>query len=130
MALACRRFGGIHSADRIAPLITEINNDFNLDHSNVVATITDNGSNFIKAFKEYGVQPMAVSAEGEVVDDPDVEEDVAQFHEITSYLPSHERCASHTLNLLASTDFNKVLQTNKELYQRHNQVSTVDTCLS
>lgn len=122
VALACRRFSGSHSAERIAPLIAEINNDFNLDHSNVVATVTDNGSNFVKAFREHGVQPMAFSADGEVADDPDVEEDMPQFHEIGPYLPKHERCASHTLNLLATTDFNKILKENTELYQRHSQV--------
>lgn len=53
-AIACRRFFGIHSAERIADLLTDINASFGLDVEKLVATVTDNASNFAKAFREFG----------------------------------------------------------------------------
>lgn len=55
-ALACHRFTGTHSFDKIADLIHFLNIDFGLGEEKVVCTITDNGSNFVKAFKEFGIQ--------------------------------------------------------------------------
>ena len=54
-ALACRRFSGTHSYDRVAVLISEIHSSFGLSPSKITATVTDNASNFVKAFKEFGV---------------------------------------------------------------------------
>lgn len=55
-ALACRRFKGSHTYDRISDLINEIHLEFNLNPSKIIATVTDNGSNFVKAFKMFGVK--------------------------------------------------------------------------
>lgn len=55
-ALACRLFKGSHTYDKISDLINEINSEFNLSPTKIVATITDNGSNFVKAFKMFGVK--------------------------------------------------------------------------
>lgn len=55
VALACRRFKGTHSFDRITKLIGTINKEFKIPIDKIVYTITDNGSNFLKAFKEFGV---------------------------------------------------------------------------
>lgn len=54
-ALACRRFSGVHSAERIADMISDIHSEYGLSRSNVVATVTDNASNFAKAFRLFGV---------------------------------------------------------------------------
>ncbi|KAF9411119.1 hypothetical protein HW555_009981, partial [Spodoptera exigua] len=54
--LACRRFAGTHSYDRIALLLESIHNEFNLDCQKVLATVTDSKSNFVKAFKEFGLE--------------------------------------------------------------------------
>ncbi|CAH0563140.1 unnamed protein product [Brassicogethes aeneus] len=54
-ALACKRFEGTHSYDRIADILDEINKSFNLSANKIMATITDNGSNFVKCFKEFGL---------------------------------------------------------------------------
>ncbi len=74
-ALACKRFTGkvlilflifliyrsnlfciqgSHTYDKIASLINQIMDDFNL-HGKVTFIVTDNGSNFVKAFKEFAV---------------------------------------------------------------------------
>ncbi|KAL7286654.1 hypothetical protein TKK_0019149 [Trichogramma kaykai] len=58
-ALACRVFPGTHSYDRIAEQLDDINLSFGLDIEKVVATIADNGSNFVKAFKEFGMDNPA-----------------------------------------------------------------------
>ena len=40
---------GIHSFDKIADLMADIFSEFNLICDQVISTITDNGSNFVKA---------------------------------------------------------------------------------
>lgn len=55
-SLACRRIAGSHTFDKIANLIQSLNSEFGLTKDKIVCTITDNGSNFVKAFKEFGVQ--------------------------------------------------------------------------
>lgn len=54
-ALACRRFTGCHTYDSIATKLENIHSSFSIFHK-VTATVTDNGSNFVKAFKVY--QPL------------------------------------------------------------------------
>uniref|UniRef100_A0A3B4G6N1 BED-type domain-containing protein n=1 Tax=Pundamilia nyererei TaxID=303518 RepID=A0A3B4G6N1_9CICH len=55
----------------------------------VVATVTDNGSNFVKAFQIY--HPVTES------DDETEEEDDGQLS-----LPPHRRCALHTINIICT----------------------------
>lgn len=83
----------------------------------ITSTVTDNGSNFVKAFKRY--QPV------EEEDDEDDENEVT-FTDINDVLqnsggdddnevdvvitfPPHQRCAAHTLNLVSCTDVDKWL---------------------
>lgn len=54
-AIACRRFPGTHSYDRIAKMIEEIHQSLEINRDKVVATVTDNGSNFVKAFRCCGI---------------------------------------------------------------------------
>lgn len=112
VALACRRFVGSHTHDRIADHISDIHSSFSLEISKISHTVTDGASNFRKAFEEF--------QQGEP-DDME-EEDNAEFTDIHSvldagqqdsdsnvgetYLPKHLKCCSHTLNLIGSTDAN------------------------
>ena len=52
VALACKRFKGSLTFDVIAEKLFNIHSDFGLDHHNIDFTVTDNGSNFVKAFNE------------------------------------------------------------------------------
>lgn len=61
-ALACRRFKGRRTHDSIA---TELDNNFNSSYGishKITSTVTDNGSNFIKALKKY--QPVEEDESG------------------------------------------------------------------
>lgn len=53
-AIACRRFTGIDSYDRVADIIEDIHTSYGIS-TRVIATVTDNGSNFVKAFEEFGL---------------------------------------------------------------------------
>lgn len=55
-AIACRRFPGSHTFDRIATEVENIHDEFGLNAEKVIASVTDNASNFVKAFREFGVE--------------------------------------------------------------------------
>ncbi|KAI4461403.1 transposase-related [Holotrichia oblita] len=122
--LDARRFKGTHSYDRIAEILFDIFSDYGLKHEQLVSTITDNASNFVKAFTEFGV-PIKMFEE--IDDNSDLDDDVTetedenlQFIKVSDddinnnlenaiMLPNHLRCSSHTLNLLATTDFRNLI---------------------
>ncbi|KAI4463185.1 transposase-related [Holotrichia oblita] len=122
--LDARRFKGTHSYDRIAEILFDIFSDYGLKHEQLVSTITDNASNFVKAFTEFGV-PLKMFEE--IDDNSDLDDDVTetedenlQFIKVSDddinnnlenaiMLPNHLRCSSHTLNLLATTDFRNLI---------------------
>lgn len=74
-ALACRRFKNSHTYERIAKLIQEIHLEFGLTPRKITATVTDNGSNFLKAFKTFGVDARVIVNTDDGIsfpDEPDV----------------------------------------------------------
>uniref|UniRef100_A0A672KH92 HAT C-terminal dimerisation domain-containing protein n=1 Tax=Sinocyclocheilus grahami TaxID=75366 RepID=A0A672KH92_SINGR len=124
-AIACRRFRGRHTYDAIASELEDIFSQYGLTAEKVTACVTDNGSNFIKAFKEY--QPV----ESEEDEEKEVEEDDGEvaftdLHSVLTggnyedaqqglcVLPAHYRCAAHTLNLIANNEIGKWLASNPE----------------
>ncbi|XP_077279176.1 uncharacterized protein LOC143906796 [Temnothorax americanus] len=54
-ALACKRIEGTHTDEVIATELARINALYRLNNKKIVVTVTDNGSNFIKAFKIFGL---------------------------------------------------------------------------
>ena len=135
--LACKRFAGEHTYDKIAPLVDEIHKSFNLSESRIVSTTTDNGSNSIEAFKEFHVADdnicIADFEEDEVTDDGEqifpsepLETASADFSVVVDVpadrlqLPKHLRCAAHTLALCLSRDFDTLLKGNKTFGKLHS----------
>uniref|UniRef100_A0A3P9H755 HAT C-terminal dimerisation domain-containing protein n=1 Tax=Oryzias latipes TaxID=8090 RepID=A0A3P9H755_ORYLA len=114
-ALACKRVRGRHTFDVIAAELEQIHSSFGLLNK-VVATVTDNASNFVKAFKTF---PPPESDEDEKEEEEEEQEDVL-FTDIAEALtsvsdeghitlPPHYRCASHTINLISTSDVEKYL---------------------
>lgn len=54
MILACVRFTGCHSYDRIAHILNDTMNKYGISQQKVVCITNDNGSNFCKVFREFG----------------------------------------------------------------------------
>uniref|UniRef100_A0AAZ1XY96 HAT C-terminal dimerisation domain-containing protein n=1 Tax=Oreochromis aureus TaxID=47969 RepID=A0AAZ1XY96_OREAU len=138
-ALACRRFKGRHTHDNIALELDNIHSHYGISHK-ITSTVTDNGSNFVKAFKKY--QPveeddsendedevtftnMNDALKNSVGDDNDNDENVG----VMITLPPHQRCASHTLNLVSCNDVDKWLLSQSETKAVYRSATTKCTGL-
>jgi len=113
-ALACSRMVGRHTFGSIAEQLHSVHSSFHIAWK-VVMTVTDNASNFVKAFKEF-----ARTEDDDNDDDIDHEVMVHDVDNLLAadndddtldvgidealYLPPHQRCSSHTLNLVAVSD--------------------------
>lgn len=117
-AVACKRIRGRHTYDVIGAEIEEIHSSYGL-HGKVVATVTDNASNFIKAFRVC--QPCNFESESENDEEEGDDDEEPTFTDVIEALstasgdgqfslPPHYRCASHTINLISTSDVDKVLQ--------------------
>lgn len=109
-ASACKQLGGSHTFDLLANALNDIHAEFEI-RGKIVRTTTDNGSNFIKAFKVFGEDEnsSAVEQEGqseEEEDDVDEDEDVEFIDTVVLLneddgfefqLPEYQRCACHIL---------------------------------
>ena len=112
-ALAFRRFLGSHTYEAIAEMISAIHSSYGLTVDKITATVTDNASNFGKAFREFLFQ---LPADEELRDDVDIVNagevlSACEVDELDICLPPHETCCSHSLNLLAAVDADKVSDT-------------------
>ena len=125
-ALACQRFKGRHTYDIIATEIDNIHSSYGLSFK-VTATVTDNGSNFVKAFQMY--QPPEPDTEDNLEEDEatftnlgDVLDNAVDVNDVV--LPPHHRCASHTLNLISCTDVDKWLMSKPETKSIYRNATT------
>ncbi|ODM87338.1 Zinc finger BED domain-containing protein 1 [Orchesella cincta] len=113
--LALQRFQGVHSNDKIAEMLCKIFESFDVSNK-IVNVITDNGSNFVKAFKVYSIDAAIQRVEDdgnemeqESDEDKDIREvDFPELEDTGIVLPPHLRCASHTLNLIMTQNLEKV----------------------
>ena len=130
-ALACERFTGTHDYKAIAEKIDGIHGKFDLSSDKVVRVVTDNASNFGKAFKIFGMKDIECE-NGETIDleDPLENENDIEFIDFASVLdeddnesttdghgieadvsqielPMHETCKAHTASLIATVDIGK-----------------------
>ncbi|KAL6475709.1 hypothetical protein MHYP_G00167490 [Metynnis hypsauchen] len=126
-ALACKQLKGSHTFSALAGALNDIHTEFNI-REKIVRTTTDNGSNFLKAFRIYGQtdennnpEPVGESDgeedDGGQNDDDDDEEESFEGVEFVDagalldeddyleyQLPKHHRCACHLLNLVSTVD--------------------------
>lgn len=104
-ALACTRLKGRHTYDAVASKLNEIHAEYKIQ-TKVRSTVTDNGSNFVKAFREYGVSEEEDDG-GDGVTFVDVSTLLQEEEDEQFFLPQHQRCAAHTLNLIATNEVHK-----------------------
>jgi len=107
-ALCFTRFKGRHTYDTIAAALEQVNVKYGII-GKVSITVTDNGSNFIKAFRIFGQpdddnQQAEVPVDGDDVEFSDMQQLLEAKDEAEYCLPAHQACASHTLNLIATHD--------------------------
>ncbi|XP_056135159.1 uncharacterized protein LOC130111889 [Lampris incognitus] len=123
-AIACRRFRGQHTYDAIATELEDIFSQYGLTNNKVTACVTDNGSNFVKSFKEFQQQQAQSECDEEEMEEGG-EVTFTDLHSVlsttnenaensTCELPPHFRCAAHTLNLIANNEVDKWLSSNSE----------------
>ncbi len=62
-------FFQVHTYNRITEILEEIHLDSGLSNKNIVLTMTDNGSNFVKAFEEFNISVVANDENYETEDD-------------------------------------------------------------
>ncbi len=109
-AVSCKWIRGKQTYNVVAAEIEQVHSFYEIS-SKVTATITDNESNFEKAFKMY--QPIDSEPEGLTNDEKatftDMTEALSNELDDQFSLPPHHRCASHTLNLISTTDVEKQL---------------------
>nr|XP_042894548.1 uncharacterized protein LOC107449432 [Parasteatoda tepidariorum] len=139
-ALVCLRFSGDHNYERINDMLQGIHDEFGLYANKIEATITDNGSNFVKAFEMFGIHPASIIDGYLNIIDPSEEDDIKirEYSDISQdmddgeveivddnlrkSLPKHLRCCSHTLNLIAASDVNKAIKSDAILNSIHQNV--------
>ncbi|KMQ85726.1 tol2 transposase [Lasius niger] len=143
-AIACRRFKGAHTYDKVAKVISEVHSEFDLKLCKITKTIIDNGSNMVKAFKMFGrSESIDISSSNcqqsndynTVSYDEDNEDDEIDgdndllpqtFPEpvkdyVSDYeLLSHERCPTHTLHLIAAVDTKQAMAESNAYKKVHN----------
>ena len=105
--LDCSAFNTAHNFEAIAEKLNCVHSDFGLSTSKIVATVTDNAFNFVKAFKEFGIEYADPVYPDSSEDEEDIENDgldpefatMEEKSDDSIFLPLHLRFASHTLCL-------------------------------
>jgi len=72
--LTCTRLIGRHTYDVITEAMVQVHERFNIQDK-VVRTTTDNGSNFVKAFTQYGGQVDLLPDLDDVAEPPEADSD-------------------------------------------------------
>lgn len=105
-ALACTRLKGRHTYDAVATQLNKIHAEYKIQ-TKVKCTVTDNGSNFVKAFREFGASDEEADDHSDGVTFADVGSLLQEEEDEHFFLPQHQRCAAHTLNLIATNEVHK-----------------------
>ncbi|XP_015368124.1 PREDICTED: uncharacterized protein LOC107164712 [Diuraphis noxia] len=114
---------GHHSYDNIAECIDKVLNEFNIQNKTTLV-VTDNTSNFVKAFRVFSNENETEADhtvnDSDETEETDIDPTNIETIELTSVLgspniekpldfsfPPHQRCAAHTLNLIAVNDISE-----------------------
>ena len=112
--MACQRIYGKHTFELVASTLEGIHAKYQIANK-VALTVTDNGSNFEKAFKEYSdaeatsnggtsQTTLVHNNDGEILFTNISEILENEITENLHSLPPHHRCGAHTMNLIAVHD--------------------------
>ena len=107
LMLECKRFKGRHTAENIYACYCEVTTSYD----NVITTVTDNGSNVVKAFSlpGYHDDPFHQECyEDEEQDDEEREIDAIDLHDSLEYVSEHDTCFAHTLQLVIKDGFKEI----------------------
>ena len=115
--LAVRRLIGSHTFDVIAKTIESIHKEFGI-HSKVNCTITDNGSNFLKAVNVFGPDTATISEpedEDHHLEDTDDDDDEFVFIDIGDIFESHaNECAEKEATTSEESDDDNITASHPE----------------
>lgn len=109
--ISCERFKFPHTNDRIAEYLQILCDSFGITEK-VIATTTDNASNFLKAFREFGV-----SFDWEFAQEKELYDEI-EYIEIDISLSLQVKCGSHTFSLVGVKDSAAAL--NNTIYFNHH----------
>lgn len=101
VALSCAHFASPHTNERIAEQMQVINHEFGIS-GKIDVVVSDNASNFVKALSDFGKEWSCFDSSNvdELADD-----NAVQFYDFAGcVLGCHQRCGSHTVNLIAKVD--------------------------
>jgi hypothetical protein len=110
-ALACRRIVGSHTFEVLAEALESVLQEFQI----LIKTrglCTDNGSNFVKAFRIFSDENQESKDEDDlsfVELETVLTSSTDASQEQTFHLPKRQQCSVHTLNLVATKDAEKAL---------------------
>ena len=126
-------------------MLHEIHLEYNLSYPKLTATVTDNASNFVKAFRIVGVETSHdkdkdnnnnedKDSDNDEDEDSNIDEELDEHLSMTDntddsifeFLPRHIRCFAHTLSLCMTTDVKRAMSKNDDLQNIHKQ--TMNKC--
>lgn len=115
--LSFKRIQRSHRFNLVGSRLFDVHSDFNIVEK-ITHEVTDSASYFIKAFKIFkdNDNKSYDSDEGDDDDDANIETPEIEFQEEngTITLPPHLRCCSHTMNLIATSDVEKIIKNTRD----------------
>ncbi|KAL5239092.1 hypothetical protein ACI65C_006502 [Semiaphis heraclei] len=133
--IGCIRIKGSHNYQNITEVITEIAKTYKIDLSKITHIVTDNASNFGKAFRVFSSLPNHEASTSDLgnfgenssessnfdsgSDCSDLDSERVNLNNLLNvesnignngsfFLPQHMLCCAHTLNLIAANDISKI----------------------
>lgn len=93
----------------VAELQEEIHIEYGLISATIVATVTDNASNFAKTFKEFTITVVSEEQDETLEQEQDlsyimIDRDEEEMSDCAIILPLLIRCVTYTLSLVSTTD--------------------------